>query len=937
MSDSSDIEEQIFSEALALPADERPPFLDGACRGDGELRQRIESLVGAFEAAGGFMCADRTIDTARIMGDYPSPPTSAESPGDWIGRYKLLQQLGEGGCGVVWMAEQEEPVRRRVAVKIIKLGMDTSEVIARFEAERQALAMMDHPNIAKILDAGSSDAGRPFFVMELVRGVKVTEYCDQYSLTTHQRLALFSQICHAVQHAHQKGIIHRDLKPSNILVTLHDGLAVPKIIDFGIAKATEGRLTDRTLFTAFEQFMGTPAYMSPEQAELGGIDIDTRSDIYSLGVLLYELLTGRPPFDPKTLLRSGLDEIRRIIREVDPPKPSAHLSTLAEADRLAVARLRGTDPAGLSLRLRGDLDWIVMRCLEKNRTRRYETPAALAADIARHLNNEPVTASPPSRAYRLGKMVRRHRLACAAGAGIALALVAGSVVSTWQAVRATRAERLAREERRRAVDERTQAENLLNFMLGDLYTQLDRVGRLDVLEAVAAKAAAYFAAVSPADLNDATQLARAKAQRLLGGVRMSQARYADADASYAEAYARASELAARHPTDPEMLFERGQAEYGIGYARWMLSNYAEAELWLTRYRDSGAALAALDPARAEWQVELAYGHHNLAVLHEGRGELAAARAGFLAELAIVERMASSDPANLELLASQADAHSWLAGIAERQGDLAEAARQYATQVTQLDYAAKVDPRTPARRNREALALLYQAGIDMVVGRYAASGDEIRRARGLLDPLVAHDAANVDWKGSALIAGLSEAELRRHLGDDAEAGRLVNEALPPLEALWANEPSNHIDGRMLMMAWKLRAQLQLSAGQPEAAASAARAAAIADSLSQAKNLTDAEVGECARAHVVCGEVAAGSGDPAGARREWTRAADQLAPRLAASRDWRLLDPTARAAAWLGRPAQAQAAIETLSRIGYVPLDPWPGPAGPGAKISDPPPK
>ncbi len=937
MSHASDIEEQIFSGALAMHADERPRFLDEVCRGDGDLRKRIDSLVRAYESAGGFMCADRTIDTARLMGDYPTAPTSAEMAGEWIGRYKLLQKLGEGGCGIVWMAEQEEPVHRRVAVKIIKLGMDTNEVIARFEAERQALAMMDHPNIAKILDAGSSEAGRPFFVMELVRGVKVTEYCDQNSLSTRQRLALFSQICLAVQHAHQKGIIHRDLKPSNVLVTLHDGVAVPKIIDFGIAKAIEGRLTDRTLFTAFEQFIGTPAYMSPEQAELSGIDIDTRSDIYSLGILLYELLTGRPPFDPQTLGRASLDEIRRIIREVDPPKPSINLSTLAEADRVVVARLRGTDPAELSLLLRGDLDWIVMRCLEKNRTRRYETPAALAADLARHLNHEPVSARPPSRSYRLGKMVRRHRVACAAGACVALALVAGSVVSTWQAVRATRAEHLARVERQKAVDERTHAEDLLNFMLGDLYTQLNRVGRLDVLEAVAAKAAAYFAALSPADLNDATQLARAKAQRLLGGVRMSQARYADADTAYSGAYLRAADLAARHPKDPEMLFERGQAEYGIGYARWMLANYAEAEVWLTRYRESGAALAALDPTRAEWQLELAYGHHNLAVLHEGRGELALARTGFLAELAIVERMAATDPANLDLLASQADAHSWLAGIAERQGDLPEAMRQYSTQVIQLDYAARVDPRTPARRGYEALALLYQAGIDMVIGQYAASGEMIHRARGLLDPLVAHDAANIDWKSSALIASLSEAELRRHQGEAAAAGRLVDEALPQLEALWANEPSDRIHGRMLMMAWKLRTQLQLAAGQPEAAASAVHTAAIAGSLSQAKNLTDAEIGECAQAYVVCGEVAAKSGDAVEAPRDWTRAAEMLAPRIAASRDWRLLDPQARAAAWLGRAAQAQAAIETLHHIGYAPIDPWPGPVPPAATPSDPQPK
>jgi eukaryotic-like serine/threonine-protein kinase len=325
------------------------------------------------------------------------------------------------------------------------------------------------------------------------------------------------------------------------------------VIDFGVAKATGGRLTDQTLFTAFEQFIGTPAYMSPEQAELSGIDVDTRSDIYSLGVLLYELLTGRPPFDPKSLVSAGLDEIRRIIREVDPPRPSTNLSTLADSDRAQVARLRGTDPARLSLLLRGDLDWIVMRCLEKNRTRRYETPNALADDISRHLHHEPVVARPPSGLYRLERLVRRNRLAFAAMASVALALIAGTVISARQAVRATRAERLADLERARAVGERSRAEDLLEFMLGDLYTQLNRVGRLDVLEAVANKATAYFASLSPGDLNDTTQLSRAKALRLLGGVRMSQARYADASAALLAAYGRVADLAARHPRDGEML------------------------------------------------------------------------------------------------------------------------------------------------------------------------------------------------------------------------------------------------------------------------------------------------------------------------------------------------------------------------------------------------
>ena len=443
MEPPSQREEDLFAAALALPVAERRHYLEEACGGDAELLRRVEALLRVHEEVGDFLEAPAVANRpdASLAGAPQPPPEVAV--GTRVGRYKLLQKIGEGGCGVVYMAEQEEPVRRRVAIKVIRLGMDTREVIARFEAERQALALMDHPNIARVFDAGATDTGRPYFVMELVRGVKITDYCDQQELSTAGRLNLFTQVCHAIQHAHQKGIVHRDIKPSNILVTLQDGEPVPKVIDFGIAKATQGRLTDRTLFTAFEQFIGTPAYMSPEQAQLSSQDVDTRSDIYSLGVLLYELLTGRTPFETKDLLQAGLDEIRRVIREVEPPKPSARLSTLTNADRATVARLRGTAPAHLSNLLRGDLDWIVMCCLEKNRRRRYETADGLAMDLQRHLSNEPVVARPPSTAYLLQKLIARHRFAFGAAAAIAAALLAGIAASTWQAVRATHAEKLA--------------------------------------------------------------------------------------------------------------------------------------------------------------------------------------------------------------------------------------------------------------------------------------------------------------------------------------------------------------------------------------------------------------------------------------------------------------------------------------------------------------
>ena len=386
------------------------------------------ALEGALQIEGG---ESKLIEAVQPSTLNLQPSTASETSGTRIGRYKLLEQIGEGGFGVVWMAEQEEPVRRRVALKIIKLGMDTKQVIVRFEAERQALAMMDHPNIARVLDAGATDTGRPYFVMELVKGIRITDYCDQNNLPTRERLDLFIKVCQAIQHAHQKGIIHRDIKPSNVLVTLHDGLPVPKVIDFGIAKATEGRLTDKTLFTAFQQFIGTPAYVSPEQAEMSGLNIDTRSDVYSLGVLLYELLTGQTPFDTKELVNSGLDAIRKTLREVEPPRPSTRLSTLDDVTLTATAKHRQTEPPKLQHQIRGDLDWIAMKCLEKDRTRRYATVNGLAADIDRHLKNEPVVASPPSTIYRMQKAVRRNKLACAAAGAVAAAVVIGLMVSAW--------------------------------------------------------------------------------------------------------------------------------------------------------------------------------------------------------------------------------------------------------------------------------------------------------------------------------------------------------------------------------------------------------------------------------------------------------------------------------------------------------------------------
>ncbi len=535
MSPSIQRVEALFQQAADLPREARAAFLERECRGEPELLARVQALLQRHEEGESFV--------APLAESKPS-----EGPGTVIGRYKLLQHIGEGGFGSVYMAEQTEPVQRKVALKIIKLGMDTKQVVARFEAERQALALMEHPSIAKVLDGGATGTGRPYFVMELVRGISITEYCDQNNLGMRERLELFIEVCQAVQHAHQKGVIHRDIKPSNVLVTLHDARPVPKVIDFGIAKAMHGRLTEKTLFTEFRQFIGTPAYMSPEQAEMSGLDIDTRTDIYALGVLLYELLTGTTPFDTKALLEAGYGELQRIIREKEPPKPSVRISSQGSAE---IARHRRVDLQALSRLLRGDLDWIVMRSLEKDRARRYASASELAEDVRRHLRDEPVLAGPPGAVYRLRKFLVRNRAAVGWAATIAAALVLGIAGTTWGLLAASR-------ERDQAVRSQALAQE-----------------RLQEVQRASQEASAQRDRAS-----EAAEQARDVTEFLTGALSLSNPMVSgNADLSMREMLDRASEEVARLSDQP---YAEASVRATIGRAYRSLSEHRLAEPHLRR-------------------------------------------------------------------------------------------------------------------------------------------------------------------------------------------------------------------------------------------------------------------------------------------------------------------------------------------------------------------
>ncbi len=620
--------EEIFFAALEIEGPEaRSAYLDEVC-GETAMRQRVERLMALDAQAGGFLEKPASPPTAPWSDHAPM-----ESPGSSIGPYRLIERLGEGGMGSVYRAEQTQPVHREVALKIIKPGMDTVQVVARFAVERQALALMDHPNIARVLDAGATESGRPYFVMDLVDGVPITAYCDRNHLTIAERLELFVLVCRAVQHAHQKGIIHRDLKPSNVLVTLPDGVPVPKVIDFGIAKATgDGLVADATL-TGVAQVVGTPLYMSPEQADGSGHDVDTRSDVYSLGVLLYELLTGTTPFSSDSNQKAALDEIRRMLREQDPPVPSTRLSTLSDLDRSSVSANRRTDPRHLARAVRGELDWIVMKCLEKDRTRRYESVSGLADDLMRYLADQAVEAGPPSRLYRLTKYARRNRVALMTVGFVAMSLIAGTAVSTWQAIEAHRARKLATARylvARKAVDT-MYTEVAARWLTHEPHMTAKQV---DFLR----EAMGFYEAFSQEESGDPeVQLAAAMASNRVGKINLALERADEAATAYRRSIAQLEPQVRRFPENREVQRVLGNSYRGLVRTLRKLHRQEHAEATLRQALTIHRALVATSPT-PEDRDELSADLFVLGLLQSDQVTSGDAEASFREAIELEERL-----------------------------------------------------------------------------------------------------------------------------------------------------------------------------------------------------------------------------------------------------------------------------------------------------------
>lgn len=819
---------------------------------------------------------------------------------DRVGPYRVLERLGEGGMGIVYRAEQTEPVRREVALKVLKHGLDSERVVARFEAERQSLARMEHPSIATVHDAGTTETGRPYFVMELVRGVPLLEYADAQRLDLRRRVSLFARICRAVQHAHQKGVIHRDLKPSNILVTEADGQPLPKIIDFGIARATD-ELADATRLTRADEMVGTPAYMSPEQMA-GEPDVDTRADIYALGVLLYELLTGTLPFDPAAYRGWAA---YAAVHERRTPTPSERFR--AWEGSTSAAERRGVDVEALSRTLRGDLDWVVMKAMDRDRDRRYETANGLALELERFLGDEPVLARPPSARYRTRKFVQRHTASVALASALLLLLVGVAVLQTIQAERITRA-------RDQATVRQAQAEDLIGFMLGDLRSKLEPIGRLEVLDDVGDRALAYFAAVPESQLSDRELFRRTQALRQLGEVRLAEGDMPAALDAFRESLERSKDLAARDPEHGEWQVGLGASHFWVGYVHYLRNELDAALEQFVPYLEISRRLVETAPDDETYRLELAYAHSNIGSVKERQGDLEGALEAFRLNLSVAEGLDSIAPGDPARRFDVAVGHNKVAVVLQRLGRLQEAEEHFREALSIHQSLAVDAPSDVAGRRYLADAHGFLARVLQARGDEAAL-EHLRSNYSIDRDLVSRDPENREWQRNLAASGsrLATALVFRN---DPHGLELHGNSRRIMDELVASDSTNG-DWRQLAGTVALAAAEGFRrTGALDSAAAVAREALevftrLAEESSGAPDLRRG----VAESELQLGRVLAERGNDAAAMERWRTAAAILEPLAGRSASLENLIPWAMSLLVLGEVDEARPVVEQVMTRGY----------------------
>ena len=806
--------------------------------------------------------------------------------------------------GTVYAAEQTHPIRRRVALKVIRGDLDSAHAGARFEAERQALAVMEHPSIARVFDAGTTDGGSLYFVMEYVEGTTLGRYCDAHDLSVRQRLELFVPICLAVQHAHQKGVIHRDLKPSNVLVTDQGGAPLPKVIDFGIAKAVKQRLTDETLVTQVGTVLGTPAYMSPEQAHGSGVDVDTRTDVYSLGVMLYEILAGSLPIDPAEI--GPVQFVARLLARNITSEPPSRRVTRELPERTVLSRTAGERTA-LVRELTGDLDAIVMKAMAPERDRRYQTPLELAQDIERHLRHQPIMARPPSVGYRFGKLVRRHPTGVALAATVVLSLAVLAAAMAVQARRIAQARTVAEQRR-------TQAEDLISYMVGDLRAKLEPIGKLAILDDVGQRALAYFAAVPPTELSQDELFRRSQALGQLGQVRVAQGDLEQALPPFRESLALAADLAARSPDNAEWQMGLGAGHFWVGYTFFLRGALDSALAQFEPYLAIAQRLVARDSTRPEWQLELGYAHSNIGSVREARGDFRGALEAFRYTLAVKHKLVALDTANVDRQVDLGVTHNTVGRAFERLGQLDSAEHHYWADLEIRERVAARDRGNAFWQERLVPALSYAGGIDELRGRLAAARARHDSAYRVARALGERDPGNASWARNVGVTALLLGRCEFELGAQRRGTVRLEEARGTLRRLVARDSTNADLRLQLAVAETELARALVAGGDPGRAragvAAAERLLAPMVEKGSAKGRVRLAL---ARTRLVAAELH---------DRERLRSAASTARQAAldalgdpADDEVEAVDVRARALTGLGRPAEAELLIARLKAYGY----------------------